>query len=100
LIGAGDRGSALLRQILAQARPHNAEVTAVCDVWRGDLGKAVSRVGAAFGREPRSFTRFGDLLALRDVDSVVIATPAFGHAPIPIEALKGARTPTPRSRCP
>jgi predicted dehydrogenase len=91
LIGVGDRGSALLGQVLGLARAHNAEVTAVCDVWRVNLGKAASRVRAASGREPRTFTRFGDVLALKDVDAVVIATPDFTHAPILIAALKAGK---------
>jgi predicted dehydrogenase len=91
LIGVGDRGTALLGQVLGLAKAHNADVTAVCDVWRVNLGKAASRVRAASGREPRTFTRFGELLALKDVDAVVIATPDFGHAPILIAALKAGK---------
>lgn len=91
LIGAGDRGSALLGQLLGLGKAHDAEVTAVCDVWRVNRDKAVTRVRAASGREPRAFSRFGDLLALPDVDAVVIATPDFAHAPILIAALRAGK---------
>jgi predicted dehydrogenase len=91
LIGAGDRGTALLGQVLGLAKAQNVEVTAVCDVWRVNREKAASRVRAASGREPRTFTRFGDLLALKDVGAVVIATPDFAHAPILLAALKAGK---------
>lgn len=91
MIGVGDRGAALLSQILGLAKGHNVEVTAVCDVWSVNREKASERVRSAHGREPRSFTRFGELLALKDVDAVVIATPDFGHAPILITAMKAGK---------
>ncbi|MCC6420617.1 MAG: Gfo/Idh/MocA family oxidoreductase [Gemmataceae bacterium] len=91
IIGTGDRGSALLNQILGLAKAHNVEVTAVCDVWQVNLTRAAARVSKACGREPRRFTRFRELLGLRNVDAVVIATPDFGHAPILIEALKAGK---------
>ena len=91
IIGAGSRGSALMGQIRSLAKSHNATITAVCDVWRVNLARASARVRQWFGIEPRQFTRFGDLLALRDVDAVVIATPDFGHTPIMIAALRAGK---------
>jgi hypothetical protein len=91
IIGAGDRGSALLGQIIGLAKTHHTEVTAVCDVWQVNLGKAATRARSVFGREPGTFTRFRDLLSLKDVDAVAIATPDFGHASILIEALKAGK---------
>lgn len=88
IIGAGDRGQALMSQIVGLAKSHEVEITAVCDVWRPNRERAAARVRSAFDRVPRSFSRFGELLALKDIDAVVIATPDFAHAPILIEALK------------
>jgi predicted dehydrogenase len=91
IIGAGDRGSALMGQIIGLAKSHSAEITAVCDVWNVNLTKASARVESAFGRAPRTFTRFAELLALSDVDAVVIATPDFAHGPILVEALQAGK---------
>ncbi len=91
IIGAGDRGSALMTQIVGLAKSHNAEITAVCDVWKVNLDKAPARVEKAFGRSPRTCGRFGELLAIDDVDAVVIATPDFAHAPILIAALQAGK---------
>jgi len=91
VIGTGDRGrGALIAQIAALADSHKAAVTSVCDVWRINLEAAAGQVEQAFGRKPRTTSRFGELLA-SDVDAVMIATPDFAHTPIMIEALKAGK---------
>jgi predicted dehydrogenase len=91
VIGCGDRGSYLMGQILGLSQAHNVHVTAVCDVWQPNLSRAVERVSNAGGRSPRTFNRFEELLALPDVDAVVIATPDFSHAPILVAALAAGK---------
>lgn len=90
-IGVGGRGSMLMNDIHGLAKQHNVAITAVCDVWKVNLDAAAKRATEWFGQAPRTFTRFGDLLALDDVDAVVIATPDFGHTPILIEALRAGK---------
>ncbi len=91
-IGIGGRGYGLMGYINNQfSKKHNVEVTAVCDVWKVNLERAAEACKKANGRRPRTFTRFNDLLALDDIDAVVIATPDFAHTPILIEALKAGK---------
>jgi predicted dehydrogenase len=91
IIGAGGRGSDLMSQISAVADKQNVRITALCDVWQKNLKSAAARVKDRFGAEPRQCTRFGELLALKDIDAVVIATPDFGHAPILVAALQAGK---------
>lgn len=91
LIGCGGRGTQLTNQIVNLQTQHNARVVAVCDVWKVNLDKAVAEVTEKFGAGPAAFTRFGDVLAMDEVDAVVIATPDFSHTPIMIEALKAGK---------
>jgi len=91
IIGCGDRGSAHMGDIRDLAAKHNAEITAICDVWKVNLARAAASIKGWSGREPRQFTRFGEVLALSDVDAVVIATPDFSHAPILIAALRAGK---------
>ncbi len=91
IIGCGGRAGTLMSQIQLLAKSHNCEITAVCDVWQPNLSAAVARVKKAWGKEPRKFTRFNDVLALADIDAVVIATPDFGHCPIMIAALEAGK---------
>lgn len=91
-IGIGGRGSDHLSEILATlADKENVQITAVCDVWAVNRQAAAKRVQQKFGKEPRQFSRFQDLLALADVDAVVIATPDFSHGAILTAALKAGK---------
>jgi predicted dehydrogenase len=81
-IGIGSRGSEL-DQIAAQLKTsHRAEMTAVCDLWKVNRDKAVAANTKYYGRAPRSFQYFEDLLAIPDVDAVLISTPEHSHSPI------------------
>ena len=90
-IGVGGRGTALLGEILALAAKENVQVTAVCDVWQKNRQAAAKRIQSKLGREPRQFTRFNEMLALNDLDAVVIATPDFSHGPILTATLKAGQ---------
>ena len=57
-------------------------MTAVCDLWTVNREKAVAANAAHYGRAPRAFQHLEDLLALKDVDAVLISTPEHSHSPI------------------
>ncbi|MBI4658660.1 MAG: Gfo/Idh/MocA family oxidoreductase [Verrucomicrobia bacterium] len=90
-IGAGDRASALMKEIQALAQQQNVRIAAICDVWRKNLQTAAANVKKQSGQEPKQFTRFGELLALPGIDAVVIATPDFSHGPILVAALEAGK---------
>jgi predicted dehydrogenase len=81
-IGVGRRGRELASVVADQKRSHNVEMTAVCDLWSVNRDRAAKAAEQAYGREPRSFTYFEDLLAQKDVDAVIISTADFQHAPM------------------
>ncbi len=81
-IGTGSRGSELARLIGTMRKSHNVQMTAVCDLWRIAREKAAADCERTYGRAPRTFQYMEDLLALKDVDAVVISTADFQHAPI------------------
>lgn len=91
VIGTGDRASALMREILALQKTENVAITAVCDVWKINREAAVLRVQQAAGIAPRQCSRFSELLAIGDVDAVVIATPDFSHGTILTAALDAGK---------
>ena len=91
MIGTGGRAQALLAEIVKLAGSHNVQVTAICDVWKKNREATAAKIKKSFGAEPRSFSKFQELLALPDVDAVTIATPDFGHTPIMLEALAAGK---------
>lgn len=81
-IGIGDRGSELAWIVSRLKTQHNVEMVAVCDLWKINREKAAARAASVYGRAPRAFQYLDDVLALNEVDGVIIATPDFAHAPI------------------
>jgi predicted dehydrogenase len=81
-IGNGSRGEDL-DLIASQLRlSHNVEMTAVCDLWKVNREKAVATNAKYYGRTPRSYQYLEDVLALKDIDGVLISTPEHSHSPI------------------
>jgi predicted dehydrogenase len=81
-IGVGSRGTELAWIVSQLKDQKNVEMTAVCDLWKVNRERAAAKAEAAYGRAPRSFQYFEDLLALKDVDAVLISTPDFAHSPL------------------
>src|SRR6201997_5002189 len=81
-IGPGDRGQELDWIIAQHKTTHNVEMTAVCDLWNLHREQAVKQNSQYYGRAPRAFQYLEDVLALPDVDAVVISTPEHSHSPI------------------
>jgi predicted dehydrogenase len=81
-IGIGSRGRELDWIVSKLKDQHNVEMTAVCDLWKVNRHKAVTANAKYYGREPRAFQHLEELLALKDVDAVLISTPEHSHSPI------------------
>ena len=80
IIGCGDRGSeAHMPGVNRYAREQNIEITAVCDPWRIQREKAAAKAKEWYGRNARQFVSYKDLLALDDVDAVMIASCDHQH---------------------
>jgi predicted dehydrogenase len=81
-IGIGHRGTGLAWIASRLKTSHNVEMTAVCDLWKVNREKAAAKAHDVYGRAPRSFQYLEELLALEDVDAVIISTGDFQHAPL------------------
>jgi len=81
-IGIGNRGSELLAMASRLKTKYNVESTAVCDLWKTNRERAAANVERLYGRAPRSFQHLDELLALKDVDAVMIAVPEHAHSPV------------------
>ena len=79
-IGVGNRGREL-DAMLAQLRDSkNAELIAVCDLWKQALEQAVASNQNYYGKVPRATHHPEELLAMKDVDAVIISTPEHSHS--------------------
>jgi predicted dehydrogenase len=80
VVGAGYWGSAHVRTVVANSRAH---LSLVCDRSPESLGRIEHLAGGA-----RLTTRLEDVLAARDIDGVIVATPSTTHAEIACRLLE------------
>jgi predicted dehydrogenase len=81
LIGCGDRGvRAHLAGILPHAKTENIDVVAVSDPWRIARESAMAFVKEGWGQEPKLFISHRNLLEVKEVDAVMIASCDHLHA--------------------
>src|SRR6185369_7717256 len=69
----------------------NAEMTVVCDLWSKRREQAAALVKEAGGRDPRQAQHLDDVLAAKDVDGVLLATPDHQHARQLIQCVKAGK---------
>ena len=79
-IGIGNRGSGLDGMVAQLGNSKNVEMTAVCDLWTGNLDRAVAANQKYYGKAPRAVRHADELLRLADIDAVLISTPEHSHA--------------------
>jgi len=84
LIGVGGRCRHLVKSF---ANLPNVKITAVCDVWDQNLAEARKIA------DPKAFAtkQHEELLARKDVDAVLIASPDHWHVPLTIDAVKAGK---------
>ena len=80
IIGCGGRGlGAHMPGVHEHAKSQNIEITAVCDPWRLRQEEASAKAKEWYGREARKFFSYRDLITLKDVDAVMIASCDHQH---------------------
>jgi predicted dehydrogenase len=92
LIGCGNRGiNALLKGALPFREQENTEFRAVCDIWKQHSEEAAQVVKGAEGRDPQQIRAYRELLAQKDIDAVIIATPDHQHATMLTDAIRAGK---------
>src|SRR3954465_6295941 len=87
LIGCGWYGKSDICRLI-QVAP--VEVVSLCDVDKQMLAGAAELVGSrqSSKKQPRTFADYRDMLKEKDLDIVLIGTPAHWHAPTPSPAMR------------
>lgn len=89
VIGLHGRAGAHLSSL--KANKSAARISHVCDVDSVTLKKFAADTAQEMGEAPQAERDFRNILALRDIDAVTIATPDHWHTPMAILALKAGK---------
>jgi len=88
LIGCGGRGiGAHMGGARRYAKEQNILFTAVCDPWRVVRERAAAKAKEWFGVEARQFVSYRDVVALKDIDAVMIAS-CYCEKPLAMDIAK------------
>ncbi len=92
VIGCGRRGrDALMNDVHRYEAKNRVAITAVCDVWRQQREQAVLKTLEWYGKAAQQFEDYRDLLALTNIDAVLIACPDHLHCPVLEAAAKAGK---------
>ena len=89
VIGLHSRGYAHLSSL--KANRSKARISHVCDVDSVTLKKFATATQESMGTLPASDKDFRNILALKEVDAITIATPDHWHAPMAIAGLQAGK---------
>jgi predicted dehydrogenase len=88
-VGTGGRGSDLLRNFSGFT---DAQIVAVCDVKKPSRENAQRFVNGLYKNEDcAAFVDFRELVARKDIDAVVVASPDHWHVPLALAAVRAGK---------
>ncbi len=88
IIGAGGRGTFVMG--VFQKNPA-LRMGAVCDVYEPNLERGVSAASKVPGNKPKLYRNYKELLADKNIQAVLIATPEHWHAQMVLDALAAGK---------
>jgi predicted dehydrogenase len=89
VIGLNSRAYAHLASL--KANKAKARISHVCDVDSTILKRFADKTAAAMGEAPAAEKDFRNILQLKEVDAITIATPDHWHAPMAIAGVQAAK---------
>ncbi len=89
-IGVGSRGYYLMERLYVGSG-ENVKVLAVCDTYEGNKNRAKDRVQTMGKNTPTTHVDYHELLANKDINTVIIATPEHLHHSMTLAALKAGK---------
>jgi predicted dehydrogenase len=89
VIGLNGRAYAHLSSL--KANKANARISHVCDVESNILKKFADSTEREMGKAPKTEKDFRNILAMKEIDAITIATPDHWHAPMAIAGVQAGK---------
>lgn len=89
MIGLGGRGMGLLEHIILGMQ--DVEVVAVCDLYEDRYTNAADKVEKARGHRPFATKEYTEVLAIADIDAVVIGASWADHIDIAVASMEAGK---------
>lgn len=87
VIGSGGRGTAVMKVFQSHAE---VKVGAICDVYEPNLEHAIS-VAVKGGSQPKTYRNYKDLLADKNIQAVLVATPEHWHYQMVVDSITAGK---------
>jgi predicted dehydrogenase len=87
VIGSGGRGTAVMKTFQSHS---DLRVGAICDVYEPNLEQAIA-AAVKGGSQPKAYRHYKDLLADKDIQIVLIATPEHWHYQMVMDAIAAGK---------
>ncbi len=90
-LGCGGRSKGHQAMVKMSEKDKNLGVVAVCDLWKINREKTAANCKKLYGNEVKQFQYSEEMLKMKDLDAVMIATGDFQHAKILSEVVKAGK---------
>ncbi len=91
VIGVGGRGTYVGRTFGVVGQEKSAQVVAVCDVYQKRINTNKDMHATKFNVKVDGYLDYREVIARKDIDAVIVATPDHWHARIAIAAMKAGK---------
>ncbi|MBI4894059.1 MAG: Gfo/Idh/MocA family oxidoreductase [Acidobacteria bacterium] len=91
VVGVGGRGSYVGRHFGDIGKEKNTQVVAVCDVYQKRINQNKDAFATRFNNKVDGYLDYRELIARKNIDAVIVATPDHWHARIAIAAMKSGK---------
>lgn len=90
-LGCGARSSGHRDMVNMSFKDKNLGVVAVCDIWKNNREKAAASCKELFNTDVKQFKYSEEMLNMRELDAVMVATGDFQHAKILAEVVNASK---------
>lgn len=88
VIGLGQRGAMLLRDVILPLQGEVFDLKGLCDLYSDRVEDAAKCAADTAGAKPLCATDYRELLASGELDAVIVATSWESHVPLAVDAMR------------